>query len=111
MVYRDGVFNPSLHYPMAPSPIQFQPIGENVLVLPVTEKISALIHLPDQAAPNKGVVAALGKGGVEIAKYFKKGDVIQFREHSGEDVEVRDAKGKKTAYKTIPLDAIVGLYI
>lgn len=101
--------------------IKIEPIGDRVVVLPLeTEQTTASgIVIPDTAKgekPQKGVVLALGKGGVvtdsgkasaDPGKFLKIGDEVLFGRYAGDDVKLKDMSGKDVEVKILHLDGVL----
>ncbi|HLC75722.1 MAG TPA: co-chaperone GroES [Candidatus Peribacterales bacterium] len=96
--------------------LTIEPLGDHVAVLPDSaEQITASgIVIPDTAKGEKstmGTVIAVGKGGVgkdsiDPSKILKVGDRVIFGKYSGEDIELKDEKGKDVEIKLIEISSI-----
>lgn len=79
---------------------KIQPLGENILVEPVSEesKTATGIFLPDtvdKEKPQKGKVVALGTGritdnGKKVPFNVKVRDIIIFKKYSPDEIEIND---------------------
>ncbi|HLD08059.1 MAG TPA: co-chaperone GroES [Candidatus Peribacterales bacterium] len=107
---------------MAPLPklsLAIEPLGDHVAVIPDSmEQVTASgIVLPDTAKGEKstiGTVIAVGKGGigkdaVDPSKFLKVGDRVIFGKYSGEDIELKDEKGKDVEVKLLELSSVRAL--
>lgn len=101
--------------------VTIAPLGDRVVVIPLEkEQVTASgIVIPDTAdgeKPSEGVVLALGSGGVgkECAnpkEFLKVGDKILFGKYAGDDVKLKDTKGKEVEVKILRLDSVLGKVI
>lgn len=92
------------------------PLGDQVVVMPIeAEQVTASgIVIPDTAKEKKsqeGVVLALGKGGLKKddpipTDHLSIGDRVLFGKYAGEDVTLKDEKGKDVELKILSLDSI-----
>ncbi len=99
--------------------VTIEPIGDRVIVLPVeTEQTTASgIVIPDNVKgekPQRGVILALGKGGVgkdspDPRQYLKVGDEVLYGRYAGDDVKLKDTAGKEVEVKILHLDGVLGI--
>ena len=94
--------------------MNIRPLGDRILVEPSSEEgvTHGGILLPDTADKDKkaeGIVMAIGDGEKVKALRIKKGDMVMFGKYSGEDVEVKNAKGKKVDYKFLKHDEVLAV--
>ena len=93
-----------------------EPLGDHVAILPDSaEQVTASgIVIPDTAKGEKsmiGTVIAVGKGGigkdaVDPSQFLKVGDRVIFGKYSGEDIELKDEKGKDVEIKLLEISSI-----
>ena len=96
---------------------RLEPIGDRVVVQPLeVEQVTASgIVIPDTASgekPQEGVVIALGKGGVgkecaDPTQFLKVGDRVLFGKYAGDDVKLKDIRGKDIEVKILHLDSVL----
>ena len=99
--------------------VSIQPLGDRVVVMPLeAEMVTASgIVLPENAKgekPQQGMVIAMGKGGitkdsVNPHDYLKIGDKVLFGRYSGDEVKLKDDKGKEIELKILHLDSVLGI--
>ena len=97
--------------------VTFQPLGDRVVILPLeAEQVTASgIVLPDTAKgekPQQGLVVAMGKGGmgkdsINPHDFLKVGDKVLFGRYAGDEVKVKDDKGKDIELKIVHADAVL----
>jgi chaperonin GroES len=105
--------------PLPKLAVNIQPIGDRVVVMPQeAEQVTASgIVIPDTVKgdkPQQGTVLALGKGGVgkdcaDPSEFLSIGDTILFGKYSGDEVKLKDTKGKDIEVKILHLDSILGI--
>lgn len=101
--------------------VKIEPLGDRVFVIPLEkEQVTASgIVIPDTASkekPQEGVVVAMGKGGISNdgkplanpADYLKIGDKVLFGKYAGDEVKMKDTKGKEVEVKILHVDSILG---
>ena len=98
--------------------IKIEPLGDRVVVMPLEkEQITASgLVIPDTASgekPSEGIVIALGKGGIgkdtqNPQDFLKVGDKVLFGRYAGDDIKLKDKKGKDIEVKILHLDSILG---
>ncbi len=99
--------------------ITIQPIGDRVVVLPLEVETTTAsgIVIPDTAKgekPQRGVVLALGKGGIgkespDPSTYLKVGDEVLYGRYAGDDIKLKDMSGKDVEVKVLHLDGVLGI--
>ena len=97
---------------------KIQPLGDRVVVVPLEkEQVTASgIVIPDTASgekPSEGVVIALGKGGIgkdtqNPQDFLKIGDRVLFGRYAGDDIKLKDEKGKDVEVKILHLESVLG---
>ena len=98
--------------------VSIEPLGDRVVVVPMEEEqiTASGIVIPDTASgekPSEGVVIALGSGGVgedcpNPKEFLKVGDKILFGRYAGDDVKLKDKKGKDIEVKILRLESVLG---
>ncbi len=98
--------------------VTIQPLGDRIVVHPLEKEqvLASGIVLPDSVSkdkPQEGVVLAVGKGGVgkdcaNPSEFLKPGDIVLFGKYSGDDVKVKDKRGKDIEIKVLHLDGVLG---
>lgn len=98
--------------------VKIEPLGDRVVVHPLEqEQVTASgIVIPDTASgekPQEGVVIAVGKGGIgkdtaNPSEFLKVGDKVLFGKYAGDDVKLKDDKGKDVEVKVLHLDSVLG---
>ncbi|MBU0766402.1 co-chaperone GroES [Patescibacteria group bacterium] len=98
--------------------VNVEPLGDRVVVHPLEqEQVTASgIVIPDTASgekPSEGIVIAIGKGGIgkdcaNPSEFLKVGDKVLFGKYAGDDVKLKDKKGKDIEVKILHLDSILG---
>jgi|TARA_Y100000310_G_scaffold306967_1_gene348588 chaperonin GroES len=98
--------------------VTISPLGDRVVVVPLEkEQVTASgIVIPDTAngeKPSEGVVVALGSGGVgencpNPSEFLKVGDNVLYGKYAGDDVKLKDTKGKEVEVKVLRLESVLG---
>ncbi len=74
------------------SKVKITPLADRVLVLPeaAEEKTASGIIIPDtaQEKPQKGTIAAVGKGKIDEPMTVKEGDIVLYGKYSGTEITV-----------------------
>ena len=99
--------------------LQLNPVGDRVVIFPLeAEQVTASgIVIPDTAKgerPQEGVVVALGKGGVgkdsvNPHDFLKVGQKVLYGKYAGDEVKVKDEKGKDVELKIVHLDSVLAI--
>lgn len=98
--------------------VKIEPLGDRVVILPLEkEQVTASgIIIPETTSgekPSEGVVIALGTGGIgkdsqNPKDFLKLGDRVLFGRYAGDEIKLKDKKGKELEVKILHLDAILG---
>jgi chaperonin GroES len=98
--------------------VKIEPLGDRVIVMPLEREqvTSSGIVIPDTATgekPQEGIVIAVGKGGIgkdsqDPSKFLKVGDKVLFGRYAGDEVKMKDKKGKDVEVKILHLDSVLG---
>jgi chaperonin GroES len=99
--------------------VSIRPIGDRVVVRPIEKETTTAsgIVIPDTVSgekPQKGIVVALGKGGlgkdsVNPTEFLKVGDEVLFGKYAGDDVKLKTTDGADLEVKILHLDSILGV--
>jgi len=98
--------------------VKIEPLGDRVVILPLEkEQVTASgLIIPETTSgekPSEGVVIALGTGGIgkdaqNPKDFLKIGDKVLFGRYAGDEIKLKDKKGKEIEVKILHLDAILG---